>query len=264
MGRRLYALAGALLLAVLGVIGVITYVDGANNRALAAEQPMSVLVAKAQIPAGMPVAEAMSKGSLGLEQFARKAIPAGALRSSVGLRGEVALTTVYEGQVIMPGLFGQATAVASGISVPAGDVVISLALDEQHRVGSFLAPGSQVALFDTFTNRSATGQPFVQSGAGLTHNPPDDQVTRLLLPKVLVVATGSTTTASGPQQSSTSTSGTSGNDLLLVSVAVSQSEAQQVILARETGVLTAALLSADSKVTPGAGTDQLHLFGGGS
>lgn len=261
MGRRVLLFVLALVLAVAGTGIVLAYVSHADSRALAGEQTATVVVAKAKIPAGTSTEEALRKGWLGYDRFAQKAVPAGALIDTSSLNGKVALATIYDGQIVLPGLFGQPQQAASGLQIPDKMLALTISLDDPHHVGPFLLPGSQIAVFDTFTNANGASAPYLPSGAGLTNDAKADQVTRLLLPKLTVLATGASTAVAGKtSKDSTSTTSSSGN--LLITVAVTQAEAQQLVLAAETGTLTCALLSDTSQVAPNGGTDVQHLFGG--
>ena len=55
----------AALLAVLGIVAVLTYVGKANQRAIAGMKAVSTLVAKDAIPAGTSANDALQKGTAG-------------------------------------------------------------------------------------------------------------------------------------------------------------------------------------------------------
>ena len=60
MKRRVLTVTLALLLAVLGTVGVLAYVHGANARAVAGVRATSTLVAQQPIPAGTSASSASS------------------------------------------------------------------------------------------------------------------------------------------------------------------------------------------------------------
>ena len=126
-------------------------------------------------------------------------------------------------------------------------MAISVNLTDPDRVAGNIQNGSEVAIFVTGSlTQSATGAAAGDTGA---------QSTRLLLPKVMVLNVGS------PQPATTSTTtaddGTQTTEQLpktLLTLAVTQKEAQKVILASKALGLTFGLLNAKSEVKPGPGT----------
>ncbi|MFH5878564.1 hypothetical protein [Arthrobacter sp. NA-172] len=88
MKSRLLAGSAAALLAVVGVILVFSYAQGADQRAVQNLAPVDVLVVKAAIPAGTSV-DAM-KDSLVTEQLPQSAVPQSALHTLADSTGKVA------------------------------------------------------------------------------------------------------------------------------------------------------------------------------
>ena len=95
----------------------------------------------------------------------------------------------------------------------------------------------------------------------------DVQSTRLLLPKVTVLNVGSpqppATDTSGGSDAAATTTTTENLPRTLLTLAVTQKEAQKVILASKALDLTFGLLTSNSKVAPSAGTSTAiqSLFG---
>ena len=131
----------------------------------------------------------------------------------------------------------------------------------------FVHPGSKIAIFDTFT--SVDGTAHVPDG---NHGPKYDdlkvQVTRLVLPSVDVVAVGQTS-ATGPLAVSTSKDSKTADsasaipgpsDIVVITLAVTQEEAEKLVLAVQTGLVYAALLADTSVVKPAPGADTKNLF----
>ena len=88
MKSRLLAGIAAVVLALIGAMLVVSYAQGADQRAVQNLEPVSVLVVKTAIPAGTPV-EAMSP-SLATEQLPAAAVPESALKSLDESKGKVA------------------------------------------------------------------------------------------------------------------------------------------------------------------------------
>lgn len=243
MDRRRILVVAAAIVAALGVVLVLLYVRGADNRAQDRFATVKVLTATTQINAGEPVDAASSAGKLALRAVTRNELLDGYQTSTAALAGQVALTTIYPGEQIIASKFGTSAAPASALTIPDGMVAISVNLTDPARVAGFVNPGSDVAVF---VNGTEAGQPY----------------TRLLLAKVQVLGVGSTTPASASTTSADGQGQQATEQLpsTLLTLAVDQSQAQKVLLAQGTGQLAFALLTDSSRVTPGPATTLSSLY----
>ncbi|MEP7053638.1 MAG: Flp pilus assembly protein CpaB [Actinomycetota bacterium] len=281
MTRRIVLFIVALLLATLGMLAVLVYVRDADSRAVAANSPVTVVVAKSEIAEGTTVEEALSKGDLATQEFAASAVPSEAARTTSEFSGQ-ALTTIYKGQIVAPTLFGSPPAAPLKFPIPAGKMALAIQVSDAQHVGQFLEPGAHVAVFDTFTSSTGDKGPWTPSGDGLSQNFDNNQATRLLLDRVDVLAVGATTTVVAQNSSSpdTSSPGTGSKDKtasdaaksaaatpvattsVLLTLAVDQAQAQKLIHASQTGSLYFTLLSDSYTPKPAPGVDNRNLFDG--
>ncbi|GAB2764883.1 Flp pilus assembly protein CpaB [Sinomonas soli] len=150
MKSRLVAGAAALAAAILGVILVLAYANGADARAMAGLQPTQVLVVVKPIPAG--TAAEKIKDSLQLRTLPAEAIAPTALRSLDGTAGKVTTADLSEGEQLLADRLAtpQALAEPGTVPVPAGLQEVSFQLDAQRAVGGRLAAGDTVGLFLSF------------------------------------------------------------------------------------------------------------------
>ena len=81
MKRRVLTVALALLLATLGTAGVLAYVRQADNRAIAGQRAVEVLVAGKLIPSGTAAGAALRDGLLTIQRLPASSVPADALGS---------------------------------------------------------------------------------------------------------------------------------------------------------------------------------------
>jgi pilus assembly protein CpaB len=244
MGRRTVLLVVAALIAMLGAGMVLLYVRNADTRAEASQQPVQVLKAVTQIEPGETLADAQSKGKLQLGTVPRKQVLPGAVNSVGDLGTKVALATVYPNEQIISAKFG-AAGDQQTLSIPKGNIAISVNLSDTGRVAGFVSPGSKVAIF-------ASTKP--QDGSSGLDS------ARLLLPRVSVIAVGATTVVS---QTTTDPAGAQTTEQLpktLFTLSVSQSEAEKVIYASSHGDLSFGLLNDTSKVTADPGVTAKNLF----
>ena len=269
MKRRVLTITLALLLAVLGTVGVLAYVHGADARAVAGMKAVPTLVAQQPIPAGTSAATALHEGLLASQQLPASSVPFNAVRSiTPDISSLVMSANVQAGQLLLrPMLVTAAQATGAGtLAIPKGMVAVTVPLCLPEAVAGYVQPGSQVAVFDTYSttklsvqeNCSGTSQSHQSSAQGPV-------LTRVVLPRVLVLSVGSPppTNTSGTSGSGTSgnsnsaeasptTPGTSGP--VLVTMAVSQVNAERLILLTETGVSYLALLTPSSHTAFDAAT----------
>lgn len=232
MARRTILLTVAAVLAVLGVALVYVYVRGADDRALADQTPVQVLVAKDRIPAGTTVADAARAGAFEKKSIPDAAVTNGALSDLSPITGEIALSTIYPGQQIIAAQFGKPGTVNSLILPDDGTQAATFTFSDSQRVAGFVQPGSTVAVYLSTSKE-----------------------TRLLLPKVRVLAIGTRTIISG------NAGGTDSGGKALVTFALTQQQAQKLILAQRSGDLYLGLLGEKSAVGSAAATNPNNLFG---
>jgi pilus assembly protein CpaB len=84
--------------------------------------------------------------------------------------------------------------------------------------------------------------------------------TRVLLPKADVIAVGATTLITQTTTTDTGESTTEEIPLAILTLALSQKDAQRVIFAQDQGPLYFALLPEGSQVKPGGATTSQNLF----
>ncbi|MCW2857217.1 MAG: cpaB [Marmoricola sp.] len=245
MDRRKVLIAVAAVIAALGTLLVFLYVHGADQRANDRYRALKVLVAVKQIDAGETVAAAQAAGKIGVSTITQGDELVGALSTLGPISSEIAQTTIYPGEQIIAGKFAATAATTSTLTIPKGDVAISINLTDTARVAGFVNPGDQVAIFLTANN-----------GAGLP-----GYYTKLLLPKVEVIAVGTTTVVATTTTSTTGTQTTEQLPRTLFTLGVPQAEAQKIIYASVNGELAFGLVTPTSAVAPDAGAnagDLLH------
>ena len=236
MDRRRLLLVVAAVIAALGVALVFVYARGADARAAEKYETVEVLVASKKINPGESVDDALANGKISLVKVAQKQVLADAGDDSAPFQGKVALTTIYPNEQLIPSKFGAVEDVeaVSTLPIPEGKLAISIAVEEDARVGSFIQPGAEVALFLT------------QEGA----------YSRLLLERVTVIAFGEATI--DPQEGASAEEGEETDTLL--TVALSQKEAEKVRFAQTVGQLSVALLNEGSDVKKDPGVTSQNLF----
>lgn len=247
MNRKIIAISVAVLLAVLGTTAVLLYVNSADSRALAGQEARTVLVATETIPEG--TSAAVARASLRAERMPVSSIPRDALtqldKSDQKL---VTSTNMAPGQLLTRRLLVTQSQ-KGAIALPKGKLAISIPVNGAEQTGAELKPGFQVALFNSFTVGGKKGG-YTPDGSSVKTLGGTDQATRLLLPRVDVISI--------IRDKKNDDGGNLGK--FMVTVAVDQKDAEKLIHALATGLVSIAQINDDSHVSETGGTDTAHLF----
>lgn len=258
MGRRVLAILLAAVVAVVGVAAVLVYARGADQRAVAAQQPADVYVATKAVASGTMLKDAIRSGSIVKTSVVSKGLPVGALQRVTDSNSSLlALTDIQPGEYVLSGRFGTTPTGTKAIEVPSGMVAVSVQLTDPARVGTFVTPGTRIAIFDSYKIK-AIGD----DKQSKTLNDADVKGTSVLLDDVLVIAMGGT--ALTPGQNSTTKDGeaapAASAPSFLVTVAVTPKDAARLVHGINTGELYAALRGSDVKMAGVPRVDDLNLF----
>ncbi len=245
MGRRTILLIAAILVAAAGTTLVFLYARGADERALGEQKLVEVLVATKPVAAGTSVAAAQSAASFEKREVAANSVVPQALADTTSIADLTFLTAVVPGEQLLRTKVGAPQDQVT-LPIPNGKLGLSFQLDDPARVADFVAPGSEVAIFTTIasTSNGGTGQP----------------ETRLLLQRITVLAVGATTTQSTTTQTGDGAQQTSTVPKTILTLALTQAEAQKMVFASQNGQMYFGLLTETSKVTPAKGTSAENLF----
>lgn len=243
MNRRRVLLLAAVILALLGTALVFLYVRGADSRAEERFETVEVLKASAPIEPGESIDEAAASGKIALLPVAQEDVLPNAQTSTEALTGLVATTRIYPGEQIISDKFGGEAEAASALQIPKGMLAVSVNLTDPARVAGFVNPGSEVTVFLTGAN-ATTGEAF----------------TRVLLPRVTVLGVGSTTPTTTTTTTQDGAQTTEQLPRTLLTLAVTQRDAQRVLFASSNGELAFGLLTGNVTVRPDAGVTAADLF----
>jgi pilus assembly protein CpaB len=243
MKRPVIPIVIAVVIAMIAGLLVFVYARSAENRALQDQQPVSILQSSGLIPQGMTLGEANSSGLITSSEIAQALQPAGSIGEVTAQNSALAaLGDVPAGQILMAASFGVSAPVNAPLEVPDGMLAVTVLLEAPAKVGTFLRPGSEIALFETATEPAAT--------AG------QDPVTRTkpILDRVQVLAIGDITAA---QEDAATAESWQAN---LVTVVVDQVQAETLVHSVQTGgQLYAALLGGTTTLKPTAGVSDQDL-----
>lgn len=235
MRATIITLVAAIALGVVAALGVFVYTAGADERALAEQQAVDVLVTTQEIPSGTTLGQAWADGSVETSRVPAANAPAGSLGPEAD-RAQVAQSAIPAGQILLTGSFGAQAPVAEPINLRPGEVAVSVELGDPQRVGTFLRPGSSIAIFNTTVTLDELRE------------------TRLLLYGVPVLAVGDATADQSAEDQATEA------QTALVTLALTPGEAERVVHAAQTGALYLALLDGDAEPVVTAGVTDSTLY----
>ena len=214
-GTRLQS-ATLILLSILVGAGTYLYLLNYQSQIKETNRLQPIYVATSEIPSGTSFGEIISTSLLEIRELPAAAIPLGAIGPSSQIENSLRSRGVLSpGQIMVASFFSSEARSDTGLPIPKGKLAITISVDDVARVGNFVSPGSRVVVFATSTTNSGTAQ------------------TRILLPEVLVIGIGNQTNLnlanSMPMASP------------MVTLALEPSEAERLILAEQTSILTLAL-----------------------
>ncbi len=189
--RRIFAVVAAIVLALIGTAAVFGYVRSADTRALAGQDAVTVYIAQKPVPAGTTFQQAIDAKLIAEQTVAAKGVPPTPMPTISPTTADlVAVSAIAPGEMVLSGRFAQETSSTSGLTIPEGQVAVSVALRDAAHVGPYVTLGSQIAIFDTFNVQTKVPGPPTPAGDHLQDDFAKTRATRLLLPKVTVIAVG--------------------------------------------------------------------------
>jgi pilus assembly protein CpaB len=155
----------AAVVAVASGFGLVSYATGAQERAVDAAKPVSVLVVASDVPSGMPFTQAWNEKRIVVGQTLQSLLPATAVADPNQLDGLLAVSKLPAGQMVVRDAFASPTATApSGpptfaTKLPEGMVAVSFSAEASKAVSDLVQPGDRVNLLVQVPNASVLGLP---------------------------------------------------------------------------------------------------------
>jgi pilus assembly protein CpaB len=173
--NRLVVVAVAAVVALASGVGLVSYVGGAEDRAAASVEPVTVLVATVDIPDGTTFDAALAAGSIAPSQTLRASLSPNAVTDASTLQGTVADGVLRAGQIVVTGAFVPPEALDRGPGpatfadvLPEGSVAVSFDATGASAVSNLISPGDRVNLLVKVPNASDLGLPD-SNGPAIVH-----------------------------------------------------------------------------------------------
>ncbi|MGY3564742.1 pilus assembly protein CpaB [Sinomonas sp. RB5] len=253
MRTRLLGGVAALIVAIIGAVLLITYVNSADQRAYADTETQEVYVVQKPIAAG--TAAASLSDSVAKKPMPKGMVPADAVADLSSLSGKVTSVNLEVGEQLIAGRFADpATLHAPGrVDVPAGMQEVTVRLPIERVVGGALSAGDLVGVALSF--------------------PKDDNTpaqTRLSYNKVLVTGLQVSSGAAAPNNATApaqnggggvgSASQNASNGEYLVTLARPAADAVRIVYAAEFGKVYLTKQSSASQNGDGGILDRTKVF----
>ncbi len=232
MNRKVIGVVAALVLASVGTFTLVGWAKAAEDRALAGERTVNVLVVKEAVAEGTRAEDLGSR--VATERVVAKVKAAGSVEDVADLKGKVAAVDLVPGEQVLASRFVESEVLArqSAVEVPDGLQEVTISLEPQRSVGGNLRPGATVGLvvsFDEFEiYNGETGESVGKLG----------NETHFVLHKVLITRVqAAPTAAAGDQDAEDETDRPEpvpGSDLL-VTLAVDAPSVERIVFAQEFG-----------------------------
>ena len=251
MARRSVLLLVAALIALAGTAMIVLYVQGIDARATKDQELVEVLVATETIDLGESVAAAQDAGKIEKAEVRRADLVDGSLSSTTSIADDVAIGTIYPGEQLIAKKFGTLGDTES-LVIPDDKMAVSVELTDFERVAGFVNPGNEVAVFATALDPVALLPDGKEQKLG--------SVTRIVLVRAPVLGVGTTSVTSRTTQDEEGETATEEVARTILTIAVTQEEAEKLIQADRTSELNFALLTEDSKVSDGIGAKLGDVF----
>jgi pilus assembly protein CpaB len=225
---RLLGGIAALVVAIIGTVMLLIYVQGADRRALANTETEEVYIVQKEIPAGTAVGQFAD--SVAKEAVPRSAIAEDSVRNLNDLGSKVSSVGLMPGEQVLASRMVEPGAVLGRgrVEVPTGLQEVTVKLDIERVVGGVIHAGDTVGVLLSFKPKDSTKAP---------------DMTQLTLHKVLVTAvqdasgtiSESDATTANSQGTGSLKSGSAKASYYLVTLARSSIDVEKIVFAAEFG-----------------------------
>jgi pilus assembly protein CpaB len=258
MKTRLLGGIAALLVAIIGTVLLVSYVQNADKRALAGTETESVYVVQKAIPAGAS-AETIAS-SVTTKSVPKLAVAENSVTDLASLGSKVSAVDLVPGEQLLSSRMVEQNAFLgpSRVQVPSGLQEITLKLPIERVAGGVLKAGDTVGVFLSLEQASDA-----QSGAKASK-------TQLAFHKVLVTGaqfsdgaatqTGTDTASGASQVSSTTSSKPQSDGNYLITLARNSADAGRIVFAAEFGKIYLSKEPGNALESGSAAVDSAGLF----
>ena len=238
--RRTVVVAVAVAVGVVASVLSYVFLNDAQARAYHNARLVPAYVIAKAVPRTLTGAQAVDGGYVVSEKVPAAFRPSTAITNLASLRGKEAVAPFSVGQVLVSSMFVSPAAAADTFSgqIPAGDVAVTVSVDQVHAVAGLAVPGDKVDILVTVSNTES-----------------------FLLQNVPILAIGQST--SGPSSASNATTTAATSTSGLYTFAVAPADAERIALAQQQNLgIYLALVPPGNPVALVAGVDPTSILNG--
>lgn len=146
--KRTLIVAGAVVVAAVAAFANYAYLNSVQDRAYDNAERVRVFVVAGNIAKGLPGEQAIQQELIRSDEIPREFRPGTAITDTATIRGKVALSSLSVGQVVVDGMFvdPRIAQVSFSQRIPAGQVAVTVSVDQVRGVAGLLVPGDKVNL----------------------------------------------------------------------------------------------------------------------
>jgi pilus assembly protein CpaB len=244
MQSRVLAILIAVVLALVATVALVVYVNGADRRAIAGQEPVKVWVAVKPITAGTSGVNAQIKGLIDEIEVPRKNAVDGVVRALSQIEAKRAAVDIVPGEQLLQSRWVNSEEVTGRrlLPIPEDHQALSIGLDLTRQVAGFVTPGDNVSMVLSMKRAGPGGA--------------DVDRSQFLLQNIQVLAVGATALSNASSQGGGGrvNQGRGSQNLTAVTLSIPENQVVRVVYAAEHGSIYLTLMPSQAEDAP-AGAD---------
>jgi pilus assembly protein CpaB len=239
MQSRVLAILIAVVLALVATVALVVYVNGADRRAIAGQEPVTVWVAVKPITAGTSGVNAKNNKLISQVVVPKRSAVDGAVVSLNQIQNKRAEFDIVPGEQLLLSRWVNPEEVTGRrlLPIPEDHQALSIGLDVTRQVAGFVTPGDHVSMVLSMKRPSRGGG--------------DVDRSQFLLQNIQVLAVGSTALSNASSQGGGGRVNQKGSQhVAAVTLSIPEGEIERVVYAAEHGSIYLTLMPAEAEDAP--------------
>jgi pilus assembly protein CpaB len=239
MQSRVLAILIAVVLALVATVALVVYVNGADQRAIANQEPVTVWVAVKPITAGTLGVNARNNDLIDEVVVPRKNAVKGAVVSLNQIQNKQAAVDIVPGEQLLQSRWVNPEEVTGRrlLAIPEDHQALSIGLDLTRQVAGFVTPGDHVTMVLSMKRRGPGGG--------------EADRTQFLLQNIQVLAVGATALTNASSQGGGGRVNQRGSqNVAAITLSIPEREVEEVVYAAEHGSIYLTLMGAEADKQP--------------
>ena len=238
MQSRVLAILIAVVLALVATVALVVYVNGADRRAIAGQDPVTVWVAVKPITAGTSGVNAKNSKLISQVVVPKRSAVDGAVVSLNQIQNKRAEVDIVPGEQLLLSRWVNPEEVTGRrlLPIPEDHQALSIGVDVTRQVAGFVTPGDHVSMVVSMKRPGPGG---------------DRDRSQFLLQNVQVLAVGATALSNASSQGGGGRVNQKGSQsLTAVTLSIPEGDVEEVVYAAEHGSIYLTLMPAEAEEAP--------------